>query len=202
VSLLTLALGWLRSTAISAVSLSQTKTEALGELVENIHVVINTTEQVLARTHSENGNVSKRVDTDALDGRQGTVDDETVGGILGVDEVLAGDALGGVAGALLVEVEVLAVVGVGGDTGGDGVAGGPVEGEVGAGVVADAGGLVGVLGETRVGVGADGAALLAVRALRGEVLGIGATEDAIGTGSLVMMSFFIHLKSECTYSKP
>lgn len=195
-SLLTLALGRLRSTVISAVSLSQTKTEALGELVENIHVVINTTEQVLARTHSKHGDVSKRVDADALDGREGTVDDETVGGILGVDEVLAGDALGGVAGALLVEVEVLAVIGVGGDTGGDGVAGGPVEGEVGTGVVADAGSLLGVLGETGVGVGADGAALLAVFALRGEVLGIGATEDAIGTGQLVITSFSFFPESQ------
>ena len=127
----------------------------------------------MSRTY--HGDIGQRVNALAFAGRKGTVDDESV------DVVGSRDVIGGARGRNtstgLVDAVVLAVVGVGAHTGGDGIARVPVGREVGAGVVANAWLLHCVLGETRVLVDANSVALLAVVLLLGQVLGIGVSED-------------------------
>lgn len=121
--------------------------------------------------------------------REGSVDDETSDGINVVDVVIitveAGDVQGGDSGSLLVDLVVLAVVGVGSETLVECVAGIPVGGEVDARgvdevlVAADGGGAVGnqVLAEAGLLVCADGTALVARAALCVEEFGVDATHD-------------------------
>lgn len=153
------------------------ETQAAGNLVENVHVAVGAAESVLAGTPGVDGDVSQGVDADGLVGGEGAVDDEAVGGVVGGDVVLVANLLGGHAGALLVDDVVLADVGVGANAGGNGVARLPVGGEVGAGAVLETGGLV-VLGQTRLLIGANGAALATLVLLVGQVLGVGRTVDA------------------------
>ena len=78
------------------------------------------------------------------------------------------------------DLVVLAVVRVGADALGEGVARLPVEGEAGAVVEEELGrgvGRGGVLGQAGVAVVADGVAFLAVRRLGREVFGVGGAED-------------------------
>ncbi len=115
-----------------------------------------------------------------LAGRKGTVDEESVGVVRSRNVV--GGARGRYTSTGLVDAVVLAMIGVGAHTRGDGIARVPVDREVGAGVVANAWLLQSVLGETRVLVDADGVALLAVVLLLGQVLGIGVAEDIYREG--------------------
>jgi hypothetical protein len=110
----------------------------------------------------------------------GAVDNKSLRGVLRVDVVVAVLELdGGLAGTVLVDLVVLAVVRGGSDTTGNGVTGLPVGGEVGAGAVVETLGLLGVLGLAGLGVGADGTTLVTVVLLLGEVLGVGRTPDTI-----------------------
>lgn len=110
-------------------------------------------------------------------GADSTVDNEALGRVLGVDVVLAADLDGGLTGTVLADLVVLAVVGHSTDATGDGVAGLPVDGEVGAGAILDAVVLLGVLGLARLLVGADSAALGTLVLLGGEVLGVSRTPN-------------------------
>jgi hypothetical protein len=163
-----------------AVLLAPSKTQAVGDLVEDIDVVVCTTEGLLAGTKSVDGDVSQRVNTLSVISADGAVDNESFGSVLGVDVVVVVLELdGGLAGTILVDLVVLAVVRGGSNTTGDGVTGLPVGGEVGAGAVVETLGLLGVLGLAGLGVGADGTTLGTVVLLLGEVLGVGRTPDTI-----------------------
>jgi hypothetical protein len=154
--------------------------EAVGKLVEDVDIVVCAAERLLAGTHGVDRHVGKRVHTLGVQSRQRAVDDEAADPVFGVDVVVSSVGRGdGSSARLGVELVVLAVVGIGAEAGSDGVPRGPVEREVGASVIANTGGGVGVLAETRVLVGSDGGALLAVGALFGEVLGVGIAKDAV-----------------------
>lgn len=115
----------------------------------------------------------------ALISADSAVDDEALGGVLGVGDVVAVVELNGwCSGSVLADLVVLSVVGHGADTASDGVSGFPVDGEVVAGAVLKAGLLLGVLGFARGVVGADCATLGAVVVLLLEVLGVGGAPDA------------------------
>jgi hypothetical protein len=165
---LSLALGGL---AISVILISS-KTKAVSNLVEDVNVVVGTSEGLLARAPSVDGDVSQGVDTLALGSVKSTVDNEAINGVGRVGVVLIAD-LGGSAAGLLVDLVVLTVVRHSTKATSDGVARLPVCREVGAGSVAD---LLRVLSVARLArplVDTDGAALVAVVILSGKVLGIG-----------------------------
>jgi hypothetical protein len=126
------------------------------------------------------------VDTLAVVGADGTVDNEAIRGILRVDVVVIILELDGGCTGLLVNLVVLTVVGRGTDTTGDGVSGLPVGGEVGAGAVVDTLGLLGVLRLARLLVDANGAALGTVILLLGEVLGVGRTPNTAVVSNLIL----------------
>lgn len=168
------------SSFLVAVLLGPSKTQAVGDLVEDIDVVVCTTESLLAGTKSVDGHVSQRVNTLGVLSADGAVDNESLGGILRVDVVVTVLELdGGLAGSVLVDLVVLAVVRGRSDTTGDGVTRLPVGGEVGAGAVVETLGLLGVLRLAGLGVGADGTTLGTVVFLLGEVLGVGRTPDTV-----------------------
>lgn len=156
------------------------QTQARGNLVKDVDVAVGAAKDVLAGAPGVDGDVGQRVHADSLVRVEGAVDDEAVGAVAGVGVVLVANLDRRVAGTLLVDAKVLADVGVGGDTTGNGVTGLPVGREVGAGAVGEAVGLV-VLRKTRLLVGANGTALAALVGLVLQVLGIGRTVDtAIG----------------------
>lgn len=126
----------------------------------------------MARTQSVNGDVSKRVDTLGLAGRESAVDDDAVDTILGVGVVFAADLDGRQTRTVLVDLVVFAAVRAGTNTTSNGVTRLPVSREVNAGAVLDAVGLGGVLREARLLVNTDGVALVALILLIGKVLGI------------------------------
>ena len=152
------------------------ETEAVGNLVEDVNVVVGTSEGLLARAPSIDGDVSEGVDTLALGGVEGAVDDEAALGVRGVSVVLVADLDGSGAG-LLVDLVVLTVVGGGTEATSDGVAGLPVSREVHASSVVDVLRVLGVLRLARLLVDTDGAALVAVVILSLEVLGVGRTPN-------------------------
>ena len=162
------------------------KTKAVGNLVKDVNVAVCTTEGVLARTKSIDGDISQRVDTLAVVGADGTVDNETIRGILGVDIVVTVLELNGGCTGLLVNLVVLSVVGHGTDTTGDGVSGLPVGGEVGAGAVVDTLGLLGVLRLAGLLVDTNGAALGTIILLLGEVLSVGRTPNTAIVSKLIL----------------
>lgn len=153
------------------------KTKAVGNLVKDVDVAVCTTESLLARTESIHGDISQRVDTLAVVGADGAVDNEAIRSILGVDIVVTVLELDGGCTGLLVNLVVLSVVGHGTDTTGDGVSGLPVGGKVGAGTVVDTLGLLGVLRLAGLLVDANGATLGTVILLLREILGIGRTPN-------------------------
>ncbi len=152
------------------------QTQAGGNLVKDVDVAVGAAKDVLAGTPGVDGDIGQRVHTDSLVGVEGTVDDEAIGAVARVGIVLVANFDGWVARTLLVDAKVLADIGVGGDTTGNGVTGLPVGREVGAGAVSEAVGLV-VLRKTRLLVGANGTALAALVRRLLQVLGIGRTVD-------------------------
>jgi hypothetical protein len=159
--------------------LALSKTKAVGNLVEDVNVVESTTESLLARTKSIDRDISERVNTLGIIGANSTVDEETLGRVLGVGVVVVVLELdGSLPGTGLLDLVVLTMVGDGSDTSGDGVSRLPVGREVGASAVVDALGLLGVLRLTRLSVGADSTALVTVILLLGEVLSVGRTVNA------------------------
>ena len=165
------------------------KTKAVGNLVKDVNVAVCTTESVLARTKSIDGDISQRVDTLAVIGADSSVDNEAIRGILRVDVVVTVLELNCGCTGLLVNLVVLAVVGHGTDTTSDGISGLPVGGEVGAGAVVDTLGLLGVLRLAGLLVDADGATLGTVILLLGEVLGVGRTPNTaiVSNDTICMM---------------
>jgi hypothetical protein len=83
-----------------------------------------------------------------------------------------------------VDLVVLATVGGGADAAGDSVARLPVDGEVGAGAVAEVAALLGVLGEAGLFVDADGLALGALVILGIEVFGVSGAENAVSVSRI------------------
>lgn len=159
--------------------LALSKTKAVGNLVKDVNVVEGATESLLARTKSIDRDIGERVNALGVIGADSTVDEETLGRVLWVGVVVIVLELdGSLAGTSLLDLVVLTVVRDGSDTSGDGVSGLPVGREVGASAVVDALGLLGVLGLTRLSVGADGTALVTVILLLGEVLSVGGTVNA------------------------
>lgn len=168
------------SSFLVAILLGPSKTQAVGDLVEDINVVVCTAKGLLAGTKSVDGHVSQRVNTLGVLSADGAVDNESLGGILGVDVVVTVlEFDGGLAGTILVDLVVLAMVRGCSDTTSDGVTRLPVGGEVGAGAIVETLGLLGVLGLAGLGVGADGTTLGTVVLLLGEVLSVGRTPDTI-----------------------
>jgi hypothetical protein len=153
------------------------KTEALGQFCEDFDAVVSSREELLARAHCEDGDVSERVDTLVVLNWEGTVEQDAARGVCWVDIVVGGAvcSLGRHTRSVLVDGPVLAAVGVGHQTLEEGVAGVPVGWEVAVGVGQIAG--VDVLRETRLLVGTDGITLLAVDVLGSEVGGINGTHD-------------------------
>lgn len=152
------------------------ETQASGNLVKDVDIAVGAAKDVLAGTPSVDGDIGQRVHADSLVGVEGAVDDEAIRTVARVGIVLVANLDGRVTGTLLVDAKVFANVGVGGDTTGNGVTGLPVGGEVGAGAVSEAVGLV-VLRKTRLLVGANGTALAALVRRLLQVLGIGRTVD-------------------------
>jgi hypothetical protein len=160
-----------------SVLLALSKTKTVGDLVKDVDVAVCAAEGILARTKSVNGDISKRVNTLAVISADGAVDNKAVGGVLGVDVVVAVLELDGGLARALVNLVVLAAVGGSTDSTGNGISRLPVGREVGAGAVVDALGLLGVLRLSGLLVGTDGTALGAVVLLLREVLGIGRAPD-------------------------
>lgn len=165
------------------------KTKTVGNLVKDVNVAVCTAEGILARAKSVDGDISQRVNTLAVVGADGTVDDKAIRGILGVDVVVVFLELNSGLTRALVDLVVLTVVRGSADTTSDGVSGLPVGGEVGAGTVVDTLGLLGVLRQAGLLVGADGTALVTVVLLLGEVLGIGRTPDTVFVSNLIPDTF-------------
>lgn len=166
--------------------LALSKTKAVGNLVKDVNVVESATESLLARTKSIDRDIGERVNTLGVIGADSTVDEETLGRILGVGVVVIVLELdSSLAGAGLLDLVVLTVVRDGSDTSGNGVSGLPVGREVGASAVVDTLGLLGVLRLSGLSVGADGTALVTVILLLGEVLGVGGAVNAAILGYLV-----------------
>lgn len=155
------------------------KTKAGRNLVKEVDVVKGSAESVLAGAPGIHRNVGERVHALGIAQRQGAVDENTVLAVLGVGVVLAAALLllGGHTRTILVDLVVFAVVGHSANTTSDGVAGLPVDGEIGTGAVADAS-ILGVLGQARLFVGADGVALVALVLGLGKVFGVGRTPNA------------------------
>lgn len=151
--------------------------EALGNLEKDINVAVRAAKVGLARPHGVHRHVRQRVDALRLARWQGTVDDEAVRPVRGVDVVRAVGPAAGRRARSLADAVLLAVVRVGAGTGREDVPRVPVEREVGPGAVADAGLGLGVLRETRVLVDTDSVALGALVRLLVEVLGIRAAKD-------------------------
>lgn len=159
--------------------LALSKTKAVGNLVKDVNVVESATESLLARTKSIDRDIGERVNTLGVIGADSTVDEETLGRVLGVGVVVIVLELdGSLAGTGLLDLVVLTVVRDGSDTSSDGVSGLPVGREVGASAVVDALGLLGVLRLAGLSVGADGTALVTVILLLGKVLSVGGTVNA------------------------
>lgn len=163
---------------MSATALALSETKAVGNLVENVDVVKCAAEGVLARTPGVDGNIGQGVDALGLGGGEGAVDDKALGGVLGVDVVVAVLELdGSLAGTVLADLVVLAVVRGSTNATGDGVAGLPVDGESVASAVLETLSFLGILRLARVVVDTDSAALVTVVLLLLEVLGVGRTPD-------------------------
>lgn len=155
----------------SLVRTSQTQTG--GHLVENVHIAISTAKGLLAGTHSKDRHISKRVYALSLTSRQSAVDDDTIGGVLGVHDVAAVAALdSGLTRAALVDFVVLTAVGGSTNTSGDGVTGLPVGGKVDTRAVLDVLALLGVLRETGLFVDANGVAFGTLVFLLAEVFSV------------------------------
>jgi hypothetical protein len=191
-----------------AVTLAMSQTQAVSDLVKDVDVVVSTAKSLLARAKGKDGHVSQRVDALSLGGGNGSVDDDAVDAVLGIDKVLAANGSGGQARAVLVDLVVLTVVRGSTDTTGNGVARLPVGREVDASAIADLAVLLGVLGETRLFVDANGIALGALVLLGGQVFGIGRAKDAVRFKSVSGQSNDIaretgeRIKMKVTYSKP
>lgn len=182
---------------MSATALALSKTKAVGNLVEDVDVVKGAAEGVLAGTPGVDGDVGQRVDALGLAGRESAVDDEALRGVLRIDVVVAVLELdGSLAGTVLADLVVLTVVRGSTNTTGDGVAGLPVDGESVASAVLETLGLLSVLRLARIVVDTDGAALVTVVLLLGEVLGVGRTPDTRIVSMLTCRSRYE------TYSKP
>lgn len=170
----------LRSGGLAArATVVTSQTKAGRNLVKDVDIVKRSAESVLARTPGIDGDVGERVHAHGFARRQSAVDKETILAVLGVCVVLTTTLLllGGHTSAILVDLVVFTVVGGGANTTSNGVAGLPVNGEVGAGAVADSG-ILGVLGKARLFVSTDGVALVALIFGLGKVLGVGRAPNA------------------------
>lgn len=155
------------------------QTQAVGNLVEDVDIVISTAKGLLARAESKDRNISQGVNTLSLRGGNGSVDDDAVDAVLRVDKVLAANGNGGQARAVLVDLVVLTVVRGSADTTGNGVARLPVGGEIDTGAIADLAVLLSVLGEAGLFVDANGIALGALVLLGRQVFSIGGAKDTV-----------------------
>lgn len=154
------------------------QSKASGHLIKDVDVAISTSKGLLAGTHSKHGHISKRVNALSLGGRQSAVDDDTVGGILGVDNVGTIRTLDSrLTRATLVNLIVFAAIGGSANTTSDGVSWLPVGREVNASAVLDVLALLGVLRETGLFVDTNGVALLALVFLLAEIFGVGGSPD-------------------------
>jgi hypothetical protein len=181
ISVSTLATRALAGLLIGAIffTSSAAETKAFGHVVEDVNAVVDTAEELLARTLSEDGHVGQRVH--ALVGARGesAVGDEAIDIVGRIDEVIrAGescDVLGWGTGTITMDFVVLTDVRVGTEALCQSVARVPVGGEervrvakvTSSGVLA----LAGLL------VNTDGVALGAIIGLGVAVLGVVATED-------------------------
>jgi hypothetical protein len=62
----------------------------VGHVEEDINIAVHTTEEFLAWAHGENRHVSQTVNTLRFVGWQSAIDDEAIGGIGRVDEIVSG----------------------------------------------------------------------------------------------------------------
>lgn len=155
------------------------QTQAVGNLVKDVDVVVSTAKGLLAGAESKDRHISQGVDTLSLRGGDSSVNDDAVDAVRGVDKVLAANGSGRQARAVLVDLVVLTVIRGSADTSGKGVARLPVGREVDAGAVADLAVLLGVLGEARLFVDANGITLGTLVLLGGQVFGIGGAKDTV-----------------------
>lgn len=103
--------------------------EAVGHLVEDVDVGVGAAKGVLAGPHGVDGDVSQRVDALGLGRGQGAVDDEAVGRLLAVGEVVGRREAGRVGRGRprrRAQPVVLPAVRVGAEAGRDGVTGVPL----------------------------------------------------------------------------